>query len=256
MESEGKSGTLFALALFTEVIATLLLFGPFGSVLSNIGWGDWFVGWAIICGAMLLVPWAVRWLGGPKPFRLFWRDSPYKLWNTLYLGLLVGVVITAYKALLSLVLSVYGVPFEEILREWSLRGNADAFLPGLAVSLAAAYFIFGYLQGLLARVFGERGGMLIAALLFALGSAWPLDSATIGLGGVPQWFVFAAGYLPFGIALAHLGARTRSVLAVLIAVLTIEWLAGIGAAVNSALGFYITALAIGVMLLIGIEVII
>lgn len=256
MTSNGKLGILFALALLLEVVGAVLLAGPFGSALSNIAWDNWFIRWAVVCGAMLLIPWISRWWGGPKPWRLFSRGTPYQIPHSLYLGLLLGIVIAAFKALLSLILRLNGVPFDAFLPEWALLTGETAFLPLIALSLAGAYFVFGYIQGILARVFGERIGMIAAAILFALGSTWPFGEPAAGIADVPSWVILLTVYLPIGIALAYLGARTKSVFSVLAAVLTTSWLAGLGAAVHSALGWLITILVMIVMLLVGIEVLI
>ncbi len=254
MTSNGKLGILFALALLIEVVGVTLLAGPFGSSLTNFTWNNWLVGWGVMCGAMLLAPWALRWLGGPKPFQLFSRGTSYKLFQSLYLGLLLGIVIAGYKAALSLALRFYGIPFDAFLPGWQLWGGEGAFLPAIALSLAGAYFTFGYLQGLMARVFGERGGMITAALLFALGSTWPLHHFAGEIGDIPRWVFLAALSFPVGVALAYLGSRVKSVLPVLTAVLVISWLSGLAAAVNSTLGAVVTILVMVMMVLAGAEV--
>jgi hypothetical protein len=203
---------------------------------------------------MLLAPWVLRWLGGPKPFRLFSRGTSYKPFQSSYLGLLLGIVIAAYKALLCLMIRSQGIPFDAFLPDWRLWGGEGAFLPTVALSLAGAYFTFGYLQGLMARVFGERGGMIAAALLFALGSAWPLHHYAGDIAGVPRWVFLAALSFPIGIALAYLGARVKSVLPVLTAVLVTSWLSGLAAAVHTTLGALVTILVMVMMLLVGAEV--
>lgn len=256
MNSNGKLGILFALALLAEVVGVTLLAGPFGSSLANFTWNNWLVGWGVICAAMLLSPWALRWLGGPKPFRLFSRGTSYKVSQALYLGLLLGIIIAAYKAVLCLELRIHGIPFDSFLRAWQAWDSDEAFLPYIVLSLSGAYFTFGYLQGLMARVFGERGGMIAAALLFALGNVWPLHHFAGDIAGVPRWVVLAALSFPIGIALAYLGARAKSVLPVLAAVLVISWLSGITAAVHSTLGAIATILVMVIMVLVGAEVLI
>ncbi len=224
-------------AVFLEALAAVLAFAPAGSLALPAGAATGFVRAAIFLGVVVVTTVIVRTaLPGPKAASIFWRAGGSSFPRTLYYGLLAAVVLTFFRAAWVVALNYAGTPFVVTLAAERPAGPFGVFTP-IVLSVAACYFFYGYLQGLVGGALGRRAGLLAAATLAALAVVWPLTASTRQVGEY-SWQLFLAWRLPEAFALAWLAERTRNLLAPLVAIFLTAWFTAMGVRIFVLFGMW------------------
>ena len=236
-ENKAVVPMLVTFAVFCEVLAVVFTFHPYGSLAAMEGPPEGLLRAAFVFGLAFAATALLRAvLPGPKTPSLFYRPGGATFSRTLYYGFVAAVILTFYRAALLVALNFTGTEFFTTLPLDFLRAGPTAIFARIVLALAAAYLLYGYVQGLAGGALGRRAGLVVAATLAAATAIWPPAGPGYWVGPRGPWLVFLVWRLPEAIALAYVCERARNLLAPFAAVFLIEWFGAVGIGIYAFFG--------------------
>ncbi len=252
-EAKASPSLLLLFAVLCEVLAVVLSVGPTGSLAAPAGVASGLGRSAVILGLALAVTALAR-TALPGPTALFVRRGSTSLGRSLYYGVLAAVILTFFRAALTVGLELAGTTFLVTLPAGATARGPTAAVAVLVSALAFGYLFFGYVQSVVGGALGRRPGLIAAAALAAVALVWPAAGPSARVGGYAAWAVFVAWRLPEALALAYLAERVGNVLAPLAAIFLLEWFTAVGAGIFVFFGKWPFLFACLVIILAAAEV--
>lgn len=245
-----------ALAVVCEVTAFVVAFAPAGSLAIPAAAVSPLRAAAAL---FALVGVTVLWRAfspGARPGNLFARGDGPPLEKVLYAGLLAAVILTFYRVVLIVTLNFAGVGLNVTVEPpprgvWPLRT-----ITGVTRDLITVFLFYGFALVTAGTAFGPRAGLFLAATLAAGSAIWPVNAPANQISFYPPWTMFVVWRLPEALAVGWLTEKTRNVLAPLVTVIVISWLAALGEGIYALFGTWPFLFACAVITLVAAEVLI